>query len=68
MREFSYWVCEYNFNPIVCKIGTKENDIVDFWSRNIDPSCAKLLFESQNILPLNLIDISDNYFELIADC
>ena len=34
LREFFYWVCKYNFHPILSKISSGENDIADFLSRN----------------------------------
>ena len=32
LREFLYWVCKFNFYPMISKINTKENDIADFLS------------------------------------
>ena len=40
LREFLYWVCHFNFRPVVSKIGTKENDVADFLSRNFCPKDA----------------------------
>ena len=34
LREFLYWVCKFNFHPIIEKISTKDNHIADFISRN----------------------------------
>ena len=34
LREFLYWVCKFNFFPVLEKISSKENYIADFISRN----------------------------------
>ena len=34
LREFLYWVCRFNFYPILQKISSKENHIADMISRN----------------------------------
>ena len=67
LREFLYWVCKYNFHPVVSKIGTKENDVADFLSRNFSTDDAQVFFEKQNIQPCKPITISDDYFVLLAD-
>ena len=67
LREFLYWVCKYNFHPIVSKIGTRENDVADFLSRNFCPDDAKVFFERQQIPPQKQIAIADDYFDLVAD-
>ena len=48
LREFLYWVCYYNFQPVVSKIGTKENLIADFISRNYDLSDAQKFFSKRD--------------------
>ena len=34
LREFLYWVCLYDFHPILQKISSKDNHVADFISRN----------------------------------
>ena len=34
LREFLFWVCKYNFSPVLQKIKTKDNATADFISRN----------------------------------
>ena len=34
LREFLYWVCFYNFYPVLQKISSEDNHIADFISRN----------------------------------
>ena len=36
LREFLFWVCKYNFCPILQKITTSDNHIADYISRNHD--------------------------------
>ena len=51
LREFLFWVCVFNFHPIVSKIATKENDIADFLSRNFSESDANAFFIRENLPP-----------------
>jgi hypothetical protein len=37
LMVFLCWVCKFNFFPVLEKIGTKENRIPDFISRNHNP-------------------------------
>ena len=67
LREFLYWVCLYNFEPIVSKIGTKENDVADFLSRNFSESDAELFFTRENLSPQTKLFTSDSDFLLQAD-
>ena len=67
LREFLFWVCKFNFHPTVSKIGTKENDIADFLSRNFCRSDATKFFEKEGISPMVQIEISEEEFELKAD-
>ena len=34
LREFLFWVCKYNFAPVLQKIKSEDNNIADFISRN----------------------------------
>ena len=36
VREFLYWVCKFNFCPVLNKISSAENNIADYISRNHD--------------------------------
>ena len=67
LREFLYWVCIYNFHPIVSKIATKENDIADFLSRNYSEADANLFFARENFPPQTKLHLSDSDFTLKAD-
>ena len=67
LREFLFWVCKYNFHPSVCKIGTKENDVADFLSRNFSPNDAKIFFEREKLPSQSKLTIDDSEFDLTAD-
>ena len=67
LREFLYYVCAFNFSPVASKIGTKENLIADFLSRNFNPDDAMSFFKKQGLCILNLIPLHDSLFELKAD-
>ena len=67
LREFLFWVCKYNFHPIVTKIGTKENDIADFLSRNYSDEDASMFFTRENLPPQIKLINSESDFELEAD-
>ena len=66
VREFLYWVCLFNFHPIVSKISTKENYIADFLSRNFDESDAEASFFKENLPAQNKIFICEDDFILKA--
>merc|ERR1711954_240925 len=67
LREFLHWVCIFNFHPIVSKIGTKENDIADFLSRNHSESDASVFFSKENLPPQTKLSNSESDFLLEAD-
>ena len=67
LREFLYWVCKYNFCPILEKISSKDNHIADFISRNhneddIDDYFFKNGFSSQTKVQVPL-----DWYQFIAD-
>ena len=67
LREFLFYVCKFNFRPVVSKIASKENDIADFISRNYDPDDAHNFFYQQNIPSLRLIELTSDLFEFKAE-
>ena len=66
LREFLYWVCLYNFQPLVSKIGTKENLIADYISRVYDPSDAQKFLSEQGVR-CSRLEVTDSEFTLSAD-
>ena len=67
LREFLFWVCFFNFHPIVSKISTKENDIADFLSRNFCKTDADLFFERENFPTQTKLEIYDSDFVFKAN-
>ena len=67
LREFLYWVCHFNFVPVVSKISTKDNDIADFLSRNFSKTDAKSFFKKENLPSQNPVTISESDFTFKAD-
>ena len=67
LREFLFWVCNFNFQPIMSKINTKENDIADFLSRNFSDHDALIFFENNSLSLPNKVEVSENDYEFIAD-
>ena len=67
LREFLYWVCLFKFNPVVSKIGTKENFVADFLSRNFSMPDAATFFEKNNLGAMNFIPLDNSMFMFQAD-
>ena len=67
LREFLFWVCRFNFNAVASKIGTKDNDIADFLSRNFDDSDAITFFEKETLPIPEKVEVVDTDFEFVAD-
>ena len=65
--EFSFWVCHFNFNPVASKIGTKDNDIAEFLSRNFDDSDARAFFERESLSIPEKVALNDTDFNFVAD-
>ena len=67
LREFLFWVCHFNFEPIVSKIASKENDVADFLSRNFSENDANIFFTRENFPTQNKLIVPDSDFLLHAD-
>ena len=67
LREFLYWVCRYNFTPVVEKIGTKDNFVADFISRNTISSDIASFFESHGYPTQTKVEIPNDWFNYHAD-
>ena len=67
LREFLYWVCMFNFHPSIMKIGTKENDIADFISRNYCDKDAEKFFFKENLPRQSKVHIYESDFQFKAD-
>ena len=67
LREFLYYVCKFNFYPVVPKIGTKENHIAGFISRNFDTVDISEMFKSNEVSNMTPVDTSDDHFSFSAE-
>ena len=67
LREFLFLVVLYKFHPVVSYIGTKDNFIADYLSRNFSPDQARHFFKSHNIEQMTLRQVPDHMFRFSAD-
>ena len=67
LRELLFFVCKFNFYPVVLKIGTKENFVADFISRNFDTDDIMKMFDSNDINHMMPVYTSDESFLFSAD-
>ena len=62
LREFLFLVVKFKFHPIVKHIGTKENFIADFLSRNFSAEEAASFFASINMSRMKQLPVPDDMF------
>ena len=67
LREFLFLVVYYKFNPIVKHIGTKENFVADYLSRNFCPLEASSFFASHDMSGMKLLQAPDHMFSFTSD-
>ena len=67
LREFLFWVCKFNFCPVLEKIGTKENYIADFLSRNHNVSDINNYFEKNGFPIQKKVLIPIEWFSFQAE-
>ena len=67
LREFLFWVCSFNFHPIIEKISTKGNHVADFISRNHDSEDIDNYFESCGLPKQTRLHVSLDWFKYHAD-
>ena len=67
LREFLYLVVLFKFHPVVSHIGTKENVIADYLSRNFSQKEAKVFFRSHNMENMSLVQVPDYMFKFTAE-
>ena len=67
LRECLFWVCRFNFTPIVEKIATKDNYVADFLSRNTNSDDINTYFESLGLYPQIKKEIPLDWFKFQAD-
>ena len=67
LREFLFWVCSFNFFPVLQKIGTKENHIADYISRNHCPTDIENYFQSCGYPSQSKVEIPISWYNFQAD-
>ena len=67
LREFLYWVCKFNFFPVLEKISTKDNNVADFISRNYNPVDIEKYFLSCGYPKQSQVSIPLDWFNFQAD-
>ena len=67
LRECLYWVCKYNFFPIMQKIASKDNNIADFISRVYLKNDIDRYFESCGYSNQSPVDIPLDWFSFKAE-
>jgi hypothetical protein len=64
LQEFLYIVCTRGFTPIFRWVGTEENKVADFISRNHDPATIASYLKSNDLPMRKCIKAPDNLFTL----
>ena len=64
LQEYLYIVCTRGFTPIFKKVGTKENEVADFISRNHNTAEIASFFESKGLPMRTSISANDSLFTL----
>ena len=64
LQEYLYIVCTKGFTPIFKKVGTKDNTLADFLSRNHDESDIRTYLRSQGLPNLTRVQAPDHLFTL----
>ena len=67
LREFLYWVCKFNFHPILEKISTKDNHVADFISRNHNKDDIETYFAKQGFLNQTNVTIPNEWYSFVAE-
>ena len=67
LREFLYLVVYYKFHPIISHIGTKENFVADFLSRNYSTVAAEVFFNLHGMNQMSLRSVPDYMFKFSGD-
>ena len=67
LREFLYWVCHYNFHPILQKVASKDNHIADFISRNHDEKAIEAYFLDNGYLSQHKVHVPNEWFSFVSE-
>ena len=67
LREFLFWVCKFNFYPVLQKISTKDNHIADYLSRNHNSKDIEIYLEKQGFPDQKKVDIPLDWYGFQAE-
>ena len=67
LREFLFWVCKYNFCPVLQKISTKDNHIADYLSRNHNKNDIEKYLTDNGFPNQKQVVIPDEWYCFQAD-
>ena len=67
LRECLYWVCKYNFHPIMQKISSSDNHLADMISRNHNEEDISNYFYKHGYKDISRVLIPLNWFNFIAE-
>ena len=67
LREFLFLVVKYKFYPVVRHIGTKENFIADYLSRNFLTDAAARFFTSISMEDMKPLEVPVIMFSFASD-
>ena len=67
LHEFLFWVCRYNFYPVLLKISSKDNFIADFISRNHDENDISEFFSKNGYQNQSKVVIPSEWYSFVAE-
>ena len=67
LQEFLFIVCTRGFTPVFRKVGTKDNEVADYISRNHDPAKIASYFRLNGLPMRTPVAAPDNLFSLRAN-
>ena len=67
LREFLFWVCKFNFYPVLQKISTKDNHIADYLNRNHNSKDIEIYLEKQGFPDQKKVDIPLDWYKFQAE-
>ena len=67
LREFLFWVCRFNFSPVLHKISSKDNHIADFISRNHNEDDISRYLSKQGFNNQTKVEIPNDWYNFVAE-
>ena len=67
LREFLFWVCKFNFYPVLEKISSSDNHIADFISRNHNAEDIEVYLDNNGFQNQSKVVIPPDWFSFQAE-